>query len=393
MAHIGLLTTGFPRNAHDISGHFVGGFARALAARGHTIDVLAPAAAPPQRDMTHMPAGVRLLPIRYALRPAAQQLFYGAGVPDNLKARPLLAPQLATLAAMMYRRARQLAPNWQAVISHWALPCALIASEAAPQLPHLAVCHSADVFALTRPYLLLRGLRQRIADRARALWFVSEQARTQFTRDLVLNATRSHVQPMGCDPLPALERAAARRQAKLKEGRFTALTLARLVPIKGIEAAIIAVRESPEIDLVIAGDGPERPRLQQLASGCDRIRFTGDVFADDKRALLLGADVLLVTSKQLSSGRVEGMPTSIIEAMNAGLPVIAARTGGISDWLQHRHNAWLLDVASAQAIADALVALKGNPRLRKDLVVAASRLAQRQHWHQLAPQIEQLLWG
>jgi hypothetical protein len=173
---IGLLTTSFPRWPGDAAGHFVHGFAGALAARGHTLEVLAPE--PAESVSAPRWPGIELSWVPY-LRPRSwQRTFYGAGVPDNLRSDPRawLGPwpfAAALSAAVMERRSR-----WDALISHFGLPCGLIAGALRGRLPHLCVQHSADLHALERlPGAVGTRLAARIARGSSALWFVSERAR------------------------------------------------------------------------------------------------------------------------------------------------------------------------------------------------------------------------
>jgi hypothetical protein len=171
---IGLLTTSFPRHEGDVPGVFVLGFARALVACGHQLRVLAPEPDVPQP----LPRfdGIDLRWLRYLPRQAWQRSFYGAGVLDNLRTTPLAALGLLPFMGALLRATRALAHEVDALVSHWALPSALVAGSVAgsarPKLPHLAVLHSADVFVLE----LLPGASlwaARIAAGADALLFSS----------------------------------------------------------------------------------------------------------------------------------------------------------------------------------------------------------------------------
>ncbi len=101
---------------------------------------------------------------------------------------------------------------------------------------------------------------------------------------------------------------------------------ARLSPEKGVDVAVRALADVPDAVLTIAGDGPERPALEALAASTgvgDRVRFLG--WQPDPGTVLAGVDVVVVPS------RSEGLPLVVLEAMHAGLPVVASDVGSVAE--------------------------------------------------------------
>ncbi|MET0340394.1 MAG: glycosyltransferase [Polyangiales bacterium] len=392
---IGMLTTSFPRAEGDPPGSFVLGFARALAARGHQVDVLAPMPGEPSYLTPPRFAGVSVRWVRYLAPRSLQRTFYGAGVLDNLRAEPLMAlglgPFIVALAgATLARRG-----EWDAMVSHWALPCALVAGELSGKRPHLAVLHSADVFLLERlpwPHVFAT----RIAQKADALLFSSRELRARFLK-LVAPIARSevgmraHVCAMGIEPaLPSAEKRSALRE-RLRLKRFTVLSLGRLIALKGVAHAIRAVASVPEVELVVAGNGPEKEALEVLAQQTGaRVRFVGEVRGADKEAWLEAADAFVLPSIVLPEGRSEGMPTALLEAMERGLPVVASDVGGVRDVVRTGQNGMLVPAGEPEAIAEALRTLLHRPT-RNKLAKGARETAALYHWSALAPRLEQLL--
>lgn len=386
---IGVLTTSFPRHRGDYAGAFVLGSVRALAARGHELEVLAPEPsatdAPP-----HFPhVNVTWLP--YARPRTWQQTFYGAGVPENLAARPWLSAGLVSYTAQLLRTALVRARAWDALISHWALPSALVAASVAGARPHLAFCHSADVHALTRS-VATRPLRRFLCERGTRFWFVSERHRQAFLGDLDRAASvESHVSGMGIDARPLSDSREACR-ARWDLDRFSVLALGRMVPIKGLADAISAVSHLQGAELVLAGDGPELDALRSHAEACGvRLRVAGIVSGRDKAQLLRAADALVVPSRALDSGRSEGLPTVITEAQAHGLPVVATRTGGVPGALRDGHDAILVEPERPDQLTRALARLQREPELRKRLSDAGLQRARSLTWDALAPRLEALI--
>ncbi len=397
---IGLLTTSFPREDGDVPGLFVLGFARALAALGHEIEVLAPE--PFEKRFTAPPAWPRISVhwVRYLPR-ELERTFYGSGVVDNLRRDPRAWLGLVPFVASLTRAARERVSRWDAVVSHWALPCALVAGQLGRMrpvaLPHLAVLHSADVHLIER----LPGssqLARQVARSARALVFSSRDLRARFLACLdpierIDVGGRAHVSAMGIDTLPSLDESREALRRELGLSRLTVLSVGRLVPIKGVDLLIRATAELEGVELVVAGAGPERENLERLAKALQaNVRFVGEVRARDKAAWLNAADVFALASRKLPNGRTEGMPVSVIEAMERGLPVIATRAGGLADLIEHGENGLLAEPSQVSALRSAIEGLR-CAELRQRLGRAAKMTASAYAWPELGPRFEALLTG
>ncbi len=121
-----------------------------------------------------------------------------------------------------------------------------------------------------------------------------------------------------------------------------------------------------KLDLV--GDGPEHESMQQLASLLgigDRITFHG--YQQDPAAILSGAQAFVLST------RSEAFPRSILEAMRAGLPIVASNVGGVSEAVEHGRNGLLVPPSRPDAMADALSALIQDGALRQHFGSSARR--------------------
>lgn len=160
-----------------------------------------------------------------------------------------------------------------------------------------------------------------------ALWRAAGLALTERFR---VPRNRVHVIPNG---VPALrfpivhpeERTSARRRLDLDPTRPTLAALGALTPEKDVGLAIAALKDLPDCQLLIAGDGPERSRLEAIASqhAPRRVRFIG--VTENPGEVYAATDVLLLPS------RSEGMPAVVIEAGLSGIPVVATDVGGVGD--------------------------------------------------------------
>lgn len=116
---------------------------------------------------------------------------------------------------------------------------------------------------------------------------------------------------------------------------------------------------SRDAELLLVGDGPELAASQALARELQidtRVRFLGD--RPDVPELLAQAQIFTLLS------RYEGLPVSILEAMRAGLPVIASDVGGVAEELAHGSSGLLVPRGDVAAVAAALGTLVADPALR-----------------------------
>ena len=145
-----------------------------------------------------------------------------------------------------------------------------------------------------------------------------------------------------------------------------------LTDVKGHEYLIEAVaklkQDFPSLHLVIIGSGDRQEALLKLAELVglrDAVHLLGH--RDDIEACLAGMDLFVLPSLN------EGMGRALIEAMVAGLPVIASRVGGIPSVISHERTGLLVPPGDAGALAEALRRLLDRPEWATQLGVAASR--------------------
>jgi len=147
-----------------------------------------------------------------------------------------------------------------------------------------------------------------------------------------------------------------RRQLGVQHGDLLILNVARLAPDKGleylIEAAAILLRTGRRIRVAIAGEGPTRDRLEQMARNLDvtdRVVFLG--FREDVGDLLAACDLVVLPSLR------EGLSMALLEAMAAGKPIIATSIGSQREMASHADIAWLVRPADTLALTEAILRL------------------------------------
>ena len=149
---------------------------------------------------------------------------------------------------------------------------------------------------------------------------------------------------------PELTAAEARAQLGLPDGPLL-LTAARLLPWKGVDHLLAALRSLPDVTLVVAGDGPELDSLKVLAAALglgERARFLGRVGRETMPLLLRAADYLALYSGY------EGLSHTILESLRVGTPVIASDKGGNPEIVRDGVNGLLVPYVDVEGLTDVL---------------------------------------
>ena len=166
------------------------------------------------------------------------------------------------------------------------------------------------------------------------------------------------------------DRAAARAQLGLLAGRTLVGIVATLRSWKGHRFLLEAMQLLPaSIELVIVGDGPMRPVLEEQVDRLDlreRVHMPGN--QADVLPWLHALDVFA-----LPSYANEGVPQALVQAMLCGLPCVTTPVGGIGELARHEATALVVPPQDARALAAAIERLAGDPVLRNDLGIAARK--------------------
>ena len=176
-------------------------------------------------------------------------------------------------------------------------------------------------------------------------------------------------------PVSEAERLALRKSLGVAEGERMVLAVGRLSREKGhvdLVRALAAMRRlapALALKLVLVGEGPERARVaaEAHASGlAERVIFAGQT--NEVRHFYAAAEVLALPSHS------EGSPNVLLEAMAAGLPVVATRVGGVPEIATDGENALIVPPRNTAALASALTRLLTDPALASRLGTSAQSL-------------------
>ena len=159
-----------------------------------------------------------------------------------------------------------------------------------------------------------------------------------------------------------------------RTGPFTLLCVAALRDYKGhpwlLDAVALLKRRGCAVRLLLVGDGEDRLALCErvVQSGlAGEVSFLGHQPSDKVAELMRGADAVVLPSVVTSSGKMEGIPVCLMEALACELPVVATRISGIPELVKDGETGLLVPPGDARALATALERLIRDPALRARL--------------------------
>jgi colanic acid/amylovoran biosynthesis glycosyltransferase len=160
----------------------------------------------------------------------------------------------------------------------------------------------------------------------------------------------------------------------VEQDPFSILCVGKLHEVKGqtylVEACRLLAEAGMDLVCTLVGDGPDRRALtSQIAeSGLEgQVTILGERDRVQIAALMNSGQVLAAPSVPTRSGKREGIPVVLMEAMSAGLPVVASRLSGIPELVEDGVSGLLVPPRDAAALADALRRLRDDPSLRRRL--------------------------
>lgn len=385
----------YPQHASDTQATYVHDINRHLVRRGHSVTVVTPGQASHPRLDTF--DGVKVVRFPLELPP---DLTYGRVAQSQVSWLGRFA-RIAVMARYMEAQHRAIVAEARehgadVVHAHWAIPTGPAAVMAARklQVPSVITMHGGDVYVNpeqgydfpTRWYVR-PALRWTLRN-AGALTAITEDCRQHALR---AGAPPEHIRLVfnGTD-LRRFSPADNGAQADSRFGSHMIFACRQLFPRKGIrfllEAAAELKPQFPDIKIVLAGDGFERPELERLASErgiASAVTFLGWVPNVELPSYYRAAAVSVIPSLE------EGFGIPAAEAMGCEVPVVASDAGGLPEVVEHGVTGLVVPRGDSKALAQAIGSLLADPQRRRTMGRAGRERALRLFdWDRSAEQFE-----
>ncbi|MFJ2515438.1 glycosyltransferase family 4 protein [Streptomyces griseoviridis] len=354
-----IVTESFPPDVNGVA-HCALQTARHLVDRGHTPVVVTPAPAPGHRPDASAPCRVVHVP--------------SLPLPGYPQVRVAL-PSRRLAATLVEHR-----PDVVHLASPFVLGVRGMAAAARLGVPAVAV-YQTDLAGYARTYM---GAGEAAAwRRIRSVHSAADL--TLAPSSAALHDLETHGVPRvrlwrrGVDTArfrPALRDAALRRELA-PDGELIVGYVGRLAPEKQVEL-LAGVCGLPGVRVVITGDGPSLPALQQELPGAV---FLGRRTGDELARIFASLDVFAHT------GPFETFCQTVQEAMASGVPVVAPAAGGPLDLVAHGRTGLLVPPRDADAVRDAVASLAADPGQRAAFSAAARATVEGRTWAAVGDQL------
>ncbi len=265
-----------------------------------------------------------------------------------------------------------------AIMANWAGFAALFFKFRFPRVPFVLTLQEGDPI----PYIkhkvrFVFPLFKKIFIRADVVQTISRYL-ADWAREMSYKG-RVEIIPNGVD----YTKFASGQRRALTSGEVVLITTSRLVEKNGIKDIINALKFLPNVKLRVLGSGPLESELKRLATGLP-VEFAGFVSQDEIPKYLNEADIFVRPSLS------EGMGNSFIEAMAAGLPVIATPVGGIPDFLKDGETGLFCEVNNPKSIADKVMEYVNNPELAEKISNNAREMVEEKYdWNSIAKRMKE----
>ncbi len=368
-----MLTSSFPRYEGDYFGPWVLEYCREMVRQGHELTLVAPSVG--KMNLTHLSEkNLTIHRFNYFYPLNLQKLVYPPGIIPQLKKNKLRFFQIPFLIIAYYWQVRKIlkAQSFDILHSQWVIPSGFIGTLIAKRynIPHLITSQGAEFFlAPKHPF---SWFTKWVLKRCDYLLPVSRQMGVRAIQ-FGMKASKIKVVPNTVNTKQFHPNANSnfRIKNKINETTPIILTVRRLVFEKRVEDVLqaFALLNHDSARLVIAGDGPDREKLEELCIKLgiqNKVLFLG--FVDNKQlpSLYSASDLYIISSQQ------EGLSLSLLESMASGLITISTSSTGGNEVIENGENGFLYEVGNINQLYKKMdTAIKMYPEERQRIKIKA----------------------
>ncbi len=354
----------FPRWKDDTEPRFVLDLASHMT---DEFDVTALVPAAPGAKNREVLEGVQVIRYHYFPVHKWETLCYPGAIVPRIKEKKMRILLVPFLFISLYFHLWKILPEYDIVHAHWLIPQGIVQSFF--KKPYIVTGHGGDVVSLNKG--IMRKLKVRCLKKARHVTVVSEYLKGR-VQELVPEI-EPEVISMGVDTRKF------GRQYRVENyfgqgDKKVVLFVGRLAEKKGVAYLIEAMKQIDAL-LVIVGNGPLRKTLEEQAKqvGKDRIRFLGEKTHEELKKIYASADIFVAPSVTAKDGDQEGLGLVLLEAMASGLPVVASKSGGITQIIKDGENGLLCEEKCVWQLAENICALLNDECLYKKIAENGNR--------------------
>lgn len=360
---VAVITTSFPVEPGLISGIFIEKLVRYLG-KWAAVTVVAPACVNPERLSPTEPA-YRLRCFRYAPKALQRIAHSPGGIPVALKRQPLFYWLLPLFLGSMLIACFRVSGKVSLFHANWSMS-GLIAGFAGwiAGVPVVTTLRGSDVSTL-KTTKIDRLILKTCLVFSRKIVTVSDAIRIRLVREFPQFSDKLITIPNGVDE--ALLQFPIKRKST---SVCRLVSVGNLVSNKGFATILEALNlhRDNSLHLGIVGDGAEKNHLEEITSAyglSKNVRFLGSLAPDAVAEELRNSDIFVLASFS------EGRPNVVLEAMAAGVPVIASDLEGIRELIEDAKTGLLFEPGNSRQLAACIGRLASDSALRLEIAEAA----------------------
>jgi len=383
--------TTFPKNIDDSSPRFVYDLCNALAVRKKLRPIILVPHTDGNPEYEEM-NGMKVYRYKYFF--SKYELISGNGIVSNIKRNKSLIFLIPFLVCFQFIKTLSLIKKYdiEIIVANWLVPQGLVAVLVKvlfrKKIKIIVISHGGDV-ALLSKNKWFKKIGSSIVNKVDVIIAVSS-----FIKNNLQNIGYAHTNipiiSMGVDT------------KKFETGLFVAdeekeydlIFVGRLELKKGVLYLIEALNKlNINIKTIIVGDGTEKSKLINLVNEYklqDNIFFTGSLNHKQILPYIIKSKVFVAPSINLIDD-TEGMPTVLLEAMSAGLPIITTDAGGICDVIKNDYNGIIVKQRDADDLAEKIIYLLQNLSIRNKLQINGIECVKEYSYAPIAKKYEQII--